>query len=133
MGKGNKTNDVIYKIHNCYFVSDKNGKILSSLEFYDYHLENFDWILLYNLATKPRYRNLGYASKLVNTLYEDICNSDQLKGLYLFVDINNYEAIKLYLNLGFEKIKKYIIDENENIIMAKGKADKKQIEDMQFD
>lgn len=111
-----------------------DGKEASHISYYDYNIENFDWILIANVETKRQYRRHGYAEILINELYKDISTeSKDEKGLYLLVKVNNDPAINLYKKLKFSEIKHYTIKNEEYIIMAKGKQSKfKQFEGMNF-
>ena len=62
-------------------------------------------------------RNLGYASKLLSTIYSGL-NHRNLKKIYLEVASNNYKAIKLYTKNGYNKTgtrKKYYNFTNKKI------------------
>lgn len=73
--------------------------------------------------------DMGFASLLINTLYDDIKN---YKGLYLLVDIKNLNAVKLYKKLGFNLVKKYKINKVIYYIMCKGSYDTDQFENIKF-
>ena len=122
----------INKWSNCYFVCNGN-EILSRIKFYDYHLDNFDWILLSDVETSKKYRNKGYASELIKALCIDV-SIHKHKSLYLFVNVFNYKAISLYLNIGFKILKKYILDDGEYFIMYKENrySNIRQLENMNF-
>ena len=111
-----------------------DGKEASHISYYDYNIENFDWILVANVETKKQYRRHGYAEILINELYKDISTKFHgEKGLYLLVKVYNTPAINLYKKLKFSKIKYYEIKGEELIIMAKGKRSKfKQFEGVEF-
>ena len=120
---------MVEKTKESYVIKSKNGTIISKLNYYDYRIEKFDWILIANLETSKEYRRKGFASTILNELYSDIPRN---KGLYLFVRINNYKAINLYHMLGFKNIKKYHLSDGNYLIMAKGKADIVQLHKMNF-
>lgn len=126
----NDIEEKIYKTKNSYYYKNKDGKIISKLNYYDYNIPDFDWILVANLDTRKEYRRRGLATNLLNSLYKDI--DKQGKGLYMAVSINNYNALKLYKELGFKENKKYKSDGNEYIIMIKGNADTNQFKNMNF-
>ena len=119
----------VIKEKNRYYILSNDNIIISSISFYDYNIENFDWILLANINTNKKYRNMGFASLLINTLYDDIKN---YKGLYLLVDIKNLNAVKLYKKLGFNLVKKYKINKVIYYIMCKGSYDTDQFENIKF-
>ena len=109
-------------------------KEVSHISYYDYNIENFDWILVANVETKKQYRRHGYAEILINELYKDISTEfNEEKGLYLLVKVDNIPAINLYKKLKFSKIRYHEIKGEEYIIMAKGKRSKfKQFEGVEF-
>ena len=111
-----------------------NGKEVSHISYYDYDIENFDWILIANVETKKQYKRHGYAEILIGELYKDISTeSKNEKGLYLLVKVNNVPAINLYKKLKFSEIRYYTIKDEEYIIMAKGNKSKfKQFKGMNF-
>lgn len=124
-------NPSIIKNKDSYMIKNTNNKIISKLNYYDYKIKNFDWVLLANLETEPEYRGNGLATKLINALYNDITKNTN-KGIYLFVRTNNKTAISLYNKLNFKVVKKYTLKDGEYIIMAKGTADISQFNNMNF-
>ncbi len=121
---------VFKKTDHSYEFQNKNGSVVSKLNYYDYKIDNFDWILIANVHTKPDYRRKGLAEKLINELYSDISKLN--KGVYLFVKPDNQNAINLYRKLKFHTIKRYTLKDGEYIIMAKGNANKSQFNEMKF-
>ena len=126
----------ITKTSKTYSIKDENGKVMSSLDYYDYSKKNFDWILIADVETKEKYRGMGLASKLVNELYKDITQKSPDKGIYLLVRSDNTGAIKFYKKTGFTFVKKYKISNGDNQgmydVMCRGKGDKQQLVDMNF-
>lgn len=118
----------INKTKDQYYIKNDN-KIIASINFYDYEIDNFDWILVANVETDAMYRNRGFATLLISTLYNDI---KYKKGLYLFVKPNNINAINLYKKMGFELLKRYKIKNEMYNIMIKGNVDKNQFDNMVF-
>lgn len=118
----------INKTKDQYYIKN-NNKIIASINFYDYEIDNFDWILVANVETDTMYRNRGFATLLISTLYNDI---KYKKGLYLFVKPNNINAINLYKKMGFELLKRYKIKNEMYNIMIKGNVDKNQFDNMVF-
>ena len=110
---------MVEKTKESYVIKSKNGTIISKLNYYDYQIEKFDWILIANLETSKEYRRKGFASTILNELYSD---TPRNKGLYLFVKTNNYKAINLYNKQGFKAVKKYYLKDGYFLIMAKGKG-----------
>lgn len=128
----NNINDLsLKKDDNSYMFKDKNGIIASKLKYYDYNIKNFDWVLIADVVTKPYYRRMGLASKLLKEVYADITKNSN-KGVYLFVKYDNHAAISLYKKLGFRIIKYYGSGDKKYIIMGKGNADIGQFKDMNF-
>lgn len=126
------TNDfVLKKTNNSYMFMDKKETV-SKLKYYDYGIKDFDWVLICDIDTKSDYRNMGLASKLIDEVYKDITKDNPNKGIYLFVRIDNYTAIKLYKKLKFKTIKKYTLKDGDYFIMAKGNADVSQFNNMNF-
>ena len=121
----------IIKDPSSYIIKNNNGTTISKLNYYDYNIKNFDWILVANLETLPKYRGKGLATRLINELYKDITKTTN-KGIYLFVRVNNINAISLYNKLGFKTIKNYKLSGKEYIIMAKGNADTSQFNKFTF-
>lgn len=121
----------VIKINNSYIIKDNKGDIISKLNYHEFNIKNFDWILLSDLETKPKYRGKGLATKLINSLCDDIFKNTN-KGIYLFVRTDNHNAISLYTKLNFKAVKNYILKDGEYIIMAKGKADTSQLDKMKF-
>ena len=114
--ESNNTFQVI-KIDNSYIIKNNKDNIVSKLNYHEFNIKNFDWILLSDLETEPKYRG-----KFKNTD----------KGVYLFVKTDNYAAINLYNKLGFKAIKQYPLKDGNYIIMAKGNADISQLDKMKF-
>lgn len=120
----------VHKSSKTYSIKNKEGHTVSKLNYYDFKIPGFDWILAANLDTKPEYRRQGLATKLLDSLYEDVSKNG--KGLYMAVDITNSNALKLYRELGFKPNKKYASDGKNYVIMAKGNADIKQFDGLNF-
>lgn len=113
-----------------YSIRDHSGKIISELRLYDFSMKDFDWDLIADVETDPSYRGRGLATSVINLAYKDTKKKN--KGLYLFVKQNNQTAIKLYKKLNFDTIQSYKLDDEKYFIMAKGPADKKQFNGMNF-
>lgn len=122
----------IIKTNHSYMIKDNNGAIISKLNYHEFNIKNFDWVLISDLETKPKYRGKGLATKLINSLYNDVTKSTN-KGIYLAVSPTNNNAISLYTKLNFKIIKEFISKDGERyIIMAKGNADTSQFDTMNF-
>lgn len=122
----------LIKSDNSYKFKTKNGNIVSKLNYHDYKIRDFDWVLLSDIETNPKYRGIGLASRLINEIYTDTVKACPTRGVYLFVRYNNHNAIKLYKKLGFITIKPYELKDGKYLIMAKGHADIKQFDKMNF-
>lgn len=132
--KSKKSDDYdrpVVKNSRSYMIKDKNGRVMSKLNYYDYKIKGFDWVLMANLDTKPEHRGKGLATKLLNNLCDDVSKNTS-KGVYMFVRDTNENAIRLYDKLGFDRIKNYKLQDGNYIIMAKGDADKTQFDRMNF-
>lgn len=112
----------IEKRKHDYRIKNKEGKIISKISYYDYNIKDFDWILVANVETDPKYRRQGLAKMLITELYKDI--KPTKKGLYLFVKPDNTGAIALYKNLQFKEVKHYKLKDSDYIIIAKGDTSK---------
>lgn len=120
----------LVKDANTYAYEDPSGHVVSKLNYYRYDdIPNFDWILVANLDTDPRYRKQGLATNLLNTLFNDIPKD---KGLYMLVKIDNHPAIHLYKSLGFQIVKRYTMKDGPYVVMAKGSADIGQLKRQSF-
>jgi RimJ/RimL family protein N-acetyltransferase len=115
-----------------YTLTNENDELISELSCIDYNLKNFDWILFADIITNEKYQNMGYATKLICKAYENVQSEHSNKGVYLFVDANNFKAIKLYRELGFTILKTYYLNDRKYFIMIKGKADIMQFKDRRF-
>ena len=129
---GNNNELTIKKSKNSYAIIDSYNQILSELKYYDFNLDNFDWILVADVETDPYHRNKGLATRIMNELYNDITTKYPNKGLYLFVRIENEVAIKFYEKIGFIKVKNYELKDGWYIIMCKGNANIRQFDNRNF-
>ena len=103
----------IIKTNHSYMIKDNNGAIISKLNYHEFNIKNFDWVLISDLETKPKYRGKGLATKLINSLYNDVTKSTN-KGIYLAVSPTNNNAISLYTKLNFKIIKEFISKKHFN-------------------
>lgn len=123
----------IEKTKDTYMIKNEKGEVISKIRFFDYNMNNFDWVLIADVDTNPQYRKIGLASKLLNEIYKDVRKeSSNTKGIYVFVRQNNKNAIALYEKLKFKIIKEYKLSDGDYFIMAKGSADRKQFDNMNF-
>jgi ribosomal protein S18 acetylase RimI-like enzyme len=107
-----------------------DGKQVSQARYFDYHMDNFDWVLVYDVETDEQHQNKGYATKLLEKIIEE--TEKEGMSLYLFCRIENKNAIKLYEKLGFSILKDYEMKDGMYHIMVRGDADKDQFVDMDF-
>lgn len=114
----------IIKEKNKYSLYECNT-LLSSIEFKEHSY--LELVHLYNVYTNIKYRNKGYATKLLN----EICR-DSVYALYLFVEKYNFEARNLYDKLDFKFIKEYKIEDTIYHIMAKGNYDINKLNNLSF-
>jgi ribosomal protein S18 acetylase RimI-like enzyme len=121
----------IKKEENSYSIN-KDGKKVSSINYYDYKLPGFNYVLVSDVDTDPKYRRQGLASNLINSLYNDVQKEDKNKGLYVFVKSNNSGAVKLYNSLDFKYVKQYDLKDGSYYIMAKGTQDTKIFDKYNF-
>lgn len=68
--------------------------------------ESDDWfnekyVTLFDLKTYENFRNRGYAKYLLNKIFEYVKNILNLNIITIIVYKNNYKALNLYSNLGF--------------------------------
>ena len=47
-----------------YSINDESGEWITKVNFYDYKLKNFDWILIANLDTKKNIKNKALQQNL---------------------------------------------------------------------
>lgn len=100
-----KTDDAIK--YN-YLILDKNGIIISKANIYDFKIKDFDWLLMCDLRTIKSQQRKGYASRLIEKIFNDFSENFE-KGIYIFVKKNNKRAICLYYKMGFKKLKLYML------------------------
>lgn len=123
----------IEKTKDTYMMKNEKGQVISKIKYFDYKMKDFNWVLIADVETNPSYRKMGLASKLLNEVYKDVKEeSDNKKGIYVFVRQNNKNAIALYKKLRFSTIKEYKLSDGDYFIMAKGSADKNQFNNMNF-
>ena len=115
-----------------YKYVDEKGKTASKLNYYDYKIKGFDYVLIANVETELEYRRKGLAGSLVAAAYEDLVSKDKHDGVYLFVKQDNEPAIRMYTGLGFRKIRQYDLKSGKYFIMAKGKINKSKFDTMNF-
>ena len=117
-----KNNFTLEKRKNTYIYRSSDNTIASKAQYFDYKIPSFDWVLIANVDTKKKYRRNGLAERLINQIYDDISNIK--KGVYVFVNIDNDSAIKLYKKCNFKILKKYKINNEIYFIMYRGNDEK---------
>ena len=63
------------------------------------YINNEKGYFLHSLCTNPNYRRLGYSTKLINYIFDNIIPHNEM--LYLEVEKSNNSAIRLYKKLNF--------------------------------
>lgn len=91
--------------YRIFYIPAENNEYASCIEVKDPTKELSEWMELSSLITWPPFRRKGYATKLLNVAYQFA--SDQQKGVYLYVEIDNVDAIKLYEKCGFIKLRRW--------------------------
>ncbi|MBD7913219.1 GNAT family N-acetyltransferase [Clostridium cibarium] len=84
-----------------YYGIFHNDEIISAAGVFSYGTE-FGVLQIGNVATAPAYRNKGLAKKVISRLIKSIDLNET--DIVLNVISHNYNALKLYKNLGFEVI-----------------------------
>ena len=119
--------DIFYSSqYEIYIIlDDKFKNLLGYIIFYD----SIDFIDLFEIAIEKKMHNKGLGNRLlkesINLLFLEKKykkRNEIEKQIILEVDENNYNAIKLYLKLGFEEIslrKNYYGLNNHGIVMKK--------------
>lgn len=87
--------------------------------------------MIANVDTNKKYQRLGLATKLINEIYSDLKNDHN--GIYVFVKINNKNALSLYKKCNFSILKRYTLDKEIYYIMYRGDKSKlNQFENISF-
>lgn len=88
------------------FILEEAGEIISIVEY----MQEFqkDSLFLYGISTRKKYRNRGYAKKIMLDS-EEYLRKLNYKEIALTVDPNNGYALKLYKDLGYS-----IVEYQEN-------------------
>lgn len=116
-----------------YYFKDKNGKVISELNVYNFDMDGFDWDLIADVETNKDYRRQGLSTKLLDKAISNVKDKDVSKGVYLLVKTNNSNAISLYKKLAFDTVKEQNIDGEKYYVMANGpKNNISQLKDMNF-
>ncbi len=79
---------------------------------------NKKYATLYNLKTFKKFRNQGFAKKLLNYIFQYIKNELKINTITLLVYKNNIPAINLYLTTNF-KIFQNFENDNPSFILIK--------------
>lgn len=114
------------------FNSSINGQIAYARVDFFPHMPHFKWALISNLYVSRKYRRQGFATALLQKIIADICTKD--RGLYLLVSQDNTQAISVYLNLGFQKVREYQFPNTKGkyYVLAYGDGDKNQLMKVDF-
>lgn len=85
-----------------YYIACNNDEIIASLlvtcEWSDWRNGQVLWIQ--SVFVKPEYRGQGIYRKMYEHLRQIVMNNDNLKGLRLYVDATNINAMKTYEKTG---------------------------------
>lgn len=131
-GSGTASEYSMHKSSHQYQIRDKKGRVLSKLSYWDYNIDGFDWVLVADVDTRPSHQGKGLGTKLMQEVYSDVTRKEPDKGIYVFARQDNNRAIGFYKNLGYKTVKPYSLDDGEYYIMAKGKADTRQFDEIDF-
>lgn len=112
-----------------FSIKNNIGNVVSSISCH-YYGDGFNWVLLSDANTDVLYRNNGYMTNLL----EECIKYSEFRGCgaYLMVEVGNYQAVKLYMNFGFEEVNRQHVGGFEYIVMAYGKRDIKELLDCKF-
>jgi aminoglycoside 3-N-acetyltransferase I len=82
-------------------VAMQNDKLVGGLTSYELPMykEQINEMLLYEIAVKPGYREMGVATLLINFL-KDFCRDRGIKEMYVGTSTDNHAALKLYRSSG---------------------------------
>ena len=96
------------------------------------HMSHFNWALISNLHVIKKYRRYGLGTSLIKRAINDFCTKG--RGLYLLVTQDNDQALSLYFNLGFEKVREYQFknDDRKYFVLAYGNGPKDQLRKVDF-
>lgn len=85
-----------------YYVADENGKVLASLlttyEWSDWRNGTVLWVQ--SVYVKPEYRRKGVFSALYQHIRDRVMDDGSLKGIRLYVELNNRRAQAVYEKSG---------------------------------
>ncbi|MFA5586371.1 MAG: GNAT family N-acetyltransferase [Saccharofermentanales bacterium] len=63
---------------------------------------NHEYVSIYDLKTYKEYQGKGYAKYLLEQIFIYVKNKLKLNTITLIVNKDNYKAVNLYFNMGFE-------------------------------
>jgi ribosomal-protein-alanine N-acetyltransferase len=101
-----------------FLVAEKDGDVVGFLTTIAVSL--FD-VKILSLAIDQRYQNKGFASMLLQSLFE-VVRTKGIPRILLEVRLSNYRAQRLYLSLGFNLVKiicSYYQDGEDAYLMEK--------------
>jgi len=102
-------NHKFYVILDDILLAESGFKIENPDEWF-----NGKYISIYDLKTIEKYRGKGFARYLLEKIFEYTKNILEFNIVTLIVDKDNYKAIKLYFNMGFEIFMEY--DESYSLV-----------------
>ena len=91
--------DALARKENIFLAAEEAGELCGYLGMY----QSLDEGEITNVAVLPKVRNLGVATKLINTLI-DFCQNENISKIMLEVRYSNEKAISLYEKCGFYKV-----------------------------
>jgi len=78
-------------------VSESGFEIMNPDKWFDEK-----YVTLYDLKTLEKFQGRGFAKYLLDQIFKYVKNKLYINIIALIVDKNNYKAVNLYLNRGFE-------------------------------
>lgn len=92
------------------------GQLLITYEWSDWRCANWWWIQ--SVYTLPQYRHQGIYTKLYRFIQNEMMKQDDVCGLRLGVDHNNYLAQKTYQKLGMHESNYFMYEQTKKNVFA---------------
>ncbi len=86
---------------SCYFIAEEEEPVAVGLT-----VTEGNFMVIYNMYTHPDYRRQGIAKSLLAKMIEK-GKKDNVKNVYLQVEADNLDAIKLYSKIGMKECYRY--------------------------
>lgn len=92
-----------YTFMATYKNTSKKKETICNGVYLNFKRRNFFWVEIADVITYEGYQNRGYAEAILRIMLRDIKNrnSESHQNVFLLVESDNYNAIKLYNKLGF--------------------------------